>query len=228
VARGEILALLGTSGSGKTTLLKMVNRLIEPTAGAVSVLGRPARAWDPIALRRAIGYVIQDAGLLPHFSVLDNAGLVPRLTGRPRAECRGRAAEKLRLVGLDPDRFAAARPHQLSGGQRQRVGVARALAADPALVLMDEPFGALDPITRRQLQDDFRALQRRLGTTVVLVTHDIREAFRIADRLALLDQGRVVQVGTGAEVLDRPANAFVRAFLQETTSVGTAAQGSAP
>ncbi|MDR3639289.1 MAG: ATP-binding cassette domain-containing protein, partial [Isosphaeraceae bacterium] len=146
VARGELLALLGTSGSGKTTLLKTVNRLIEPTSGIVSVLGRRASEWDPIALRRAIGYVIQDVGLLPHFNVLDNVGLVPRLLGRPREDCRARARAKLALVGLDPERFSAVLPHQLSGGQRQRVGVARALAADPELVLMDEPFGALDPI----------------------------------------------------------------------------------
>lgn len=228
VARGEVLALLGTSGSGKTTLLKMVNRLTEPTAGTVRVLGRDAREWDPIALRRAIGYVIQDVGLLPHLSVLDNVGLVPRLTGRPRAECRERARAKLELVGLDPGRFAAALPHQLSGGQRQRVGVARALAADPALVLMDEPFGALDPITRRELQEEFRALQRRLGTTVVLVTHDVREAVRVADRLALLDQGRLVQVGTSADLLERPVDDFVRAFVDEISSVSSHSAGGFP
>jgi len=225
VAHGEVLALLGTSGSGKTTLLKTVNRLTEPTAGDVTVLGRATRDWDPIALRRAIGYVIQDVGLFPHFSVLDNVGLVPRLLGKPRDECRARARDHLELVGLDPARFASLSPQQLSGGQRQRVGVARALAADPPLVLMDEPFGALDPITRRELQDEFRALQTRLGTTVILVTHDIREACRIADRLAILDHGHLVQVGTSAELLERPANDFVRAFLQETGSVAAVAAG---
>jgi osmoprotectant transport system ATP-binding protein len=220
VRRGAVLALLGTSGSGKTTLLKTVNRLIEPTSGTVVVLGRPSESWDAIALRRAIGYVIQDVGLLPHMTIADNVGLVPRLQGRPRAECGARARDRLALVGLDPERFAALLPHQLSGGQRQRVGVARALAADPELVLMDEPFGALDPITRRDLQDEFRRLQQRLGTTVVLVTHDIREACRMADRIALLDQGQVVQEGTSRELLERPASDFVRQFLQETESVG--------
>jgi osmoprotectant transport system ATP-binding protein len=206
----------------------MVNRLTEPTAGEVVVLGRPTREWEPIALRRAIGYVIQDVGLLPHFNILENVALVPRLVGRQRAECREKAREKLALVGLDPGRFTALMPQQLSGGQRQRVGVARALASEPELVLMDEPFGALDPITRRELQDEFRTLQRRLGTTVVLVTHDVREAFRMADRLALLDEGRLVQVGTGAEFRAKPANDFVRAFLQETAAVDEGLTGGRP
>ena len=220
VTRGELLALLGTSGSGKTTLLKMVNRLVDPTAGTVVVAGRATADWDPIALRRATGYVIQEVGLLPHLSVLANVGLVPRLQGRPRAECTARARERLALVGLDPARFAALRPHQLSGGQRQRVGVARALAGDPTLILMDEPFGALDPITRRELQAEFRDLQRRLRTTVVLVTHDLREACRLGDRLALLDHGRLVQHGTPADFRDRPASPFVRDFFREADAVG--------
>ncbi len=151
VRRGECLAILGTSGSGKTTLLKTVNRLIEPTDGAVVVLGRSTSEWDPIALRRSTGYVIQEAGLMPHMDCLENVGLVLRLLGRPRSEWGAAAAERLELVGLDPERFGPMRPHQLSGGQRQRVGVARALASDPDLILMDEPFGALDPITRRGL-----------------------------------------------------------------------------
>ena len=215
VARGEILALLGTSGSGKTTLLKTVNRLIEPTGGTVLVDGKSAMDWDPIALRRATGYVIQEAGLMPHLDILANVGLVLKLIGRPRADREEVAREKLALVGLDAGRFARQFPHQLSGGQRQRVGVARALAADPGLILMDEPFGALDPIIRRDLQDEFRALQRRLGKTVILVTHDIREACRIADRIALMDRGRLVQQGTAAELRDHPASDFVRDFFRE-------------
>jgi len=213
VAPGEVLAVLGTSGSGKTTLLKTVNRLIDPSDGEVLVGGKATRHWDPIALRRSIGYVIQDAGLLPHLSILANVGIVPKLNGVNRKDRDARAAELLRLVGLDPATFASRKPRELSGGQRQRVGVARALAADPALVLMDEPFGALDPITRASLQDEFRSLQRRLGKTVILVTHDVREAFRMADRLAVMDRGRLVQVGTPAELAARPANEFVRAFL---------------
>lgn len=219
VAPGESLALLGTSGSGKTTLLKMVNRLIEPTAGEVAVRGVPTSRWDSIELRRSVGYVIQEVGLMPHLDILANVGLVLRLQGRPRAEREAVARGRLALVGLDPGRFARLRPHQLSGGQRQRVGVARALAADPDLILMDEPFGALDPITRRELQDEFRRLQLRLGKTVIFVTHDIREACRIADRLALVDGGRLIQSGTAADFIERPAGAFVRSFFQEAEAV---------
>ena len=219
VARGEVLAILGTSGSGKTTLLKAVNRLVEPTGGDVLVEGKSVADWDPIALRRATGYVIQEAGLMPHLDILANVGLVLKLNGRPRAERDAIAGEKLSLVGLEPNQFAGRFPHQLSGGQRQRVGVARALAADPGLILMDEPFGALDPIIRRDLQDEFRALQRRLSKTVVLVTHDIREACRIADRLALMDRGRLVQQGTAAELVEHPASDFVRDFFREAEAV---------
>ncbi len=215
VARGEVLAILGTSGSGKTTLLKLANRLIEPTSGRVFVGGKDAADWDAIALRRSTGYVIQEAGLLPHLNILANVALVPRLQGTPRVAREDAARKGLLQVGLDPGRFGDLFPHQLSGGQRQRVGVARALAADPDLILMDEPFGALDPITRRELQDEFRALQRRLGKTVVVVTHDIREACRIADRLALLDRGRLIQQGTPAEMVGAPATDFARAFFRE-------------
>ena len=215
VARGDCLAILGSSGSGKTTLLKMVNRLIEPTSGEVRVEGRPTRDWDPIALRRSIGYVIQEVGLMPHLSILANVGLVPKLQGRPRSDWEEAARSHLALVGLAPERFGRLRPHQLSGGQRQRVGVARALAADPNLILMDEPFGALDPITRRELQDEFRRLQTRLHKTVIVVTHDVREAIRIADRLALMSEGRLVQHGTAADFLERPATPFVRDFFRE-------------
>lgn len=219
VRRGEILAILGTSGSGKTTLLKMVNRLIEPTEGEVIVEGTATSSWDPIELRRSIGYVIQEGGLMPHLSIVDNVALVPRLKGMAAADARAEARKRLELVSLDPDRFADLLPHQVSGGQRQRVGVARALAAEPSMVLMDEPFGALDPITRREIQDEFRGLQRRLGKTVVLVTHDLREACRIADRLALMDHGRLVQHGPPHELLERPANAFVREFFRDAEAV---------
>jgi osmoprotectant transport system ATP-binding protein len=227
VAGGEVLAILGTSGSGKTTLLKMVNRLIEPTSGEVLVRGIPAMQWDPIELRRSMGYVIQDVGLMPHLDILANVGLVPRLTGQSRSVREDRARATLETVGLDPARFARLMPHQLSGGQRQRVGVARALAAGPDLILMDEPFGALDPITRRELQDEFRGLQSRLGTTVVFVTHDIREACRIADRLAIVDGGRLIQHGRASDLIERPANDFVRSFFRDAEAVTSLAPGGA-
>ena len=213
VEAGRILVLLGTSGSGKTTALKAINRLIEADAGEIVVFGREVRAWDPIDLRRRIGYVIQEVGLLPHLSVLDNVALVPRLLGWPVERRHARARELLDLVGLSADRFGEQAPAQLSGGQRQRVGVARALAADPPLLLMDEPFGALDPLTRRRLQDEFRELQARLGKTVVLVTHDVPEALRLAHEVAVMDGGRVAQRGTPAEVRQAPQPGFVRDFL---------------
>jgi osmoprotectant transport system ATP-binding protein len=227
VERGECLALLGTSGSGKTTLLKLVNRLIEPTSGEVRVRGKSTRDWDPIALRRSIGYVIQDVGLMPHMTVRQNVALPLKLLGTPRARRDAEAGARLELVGLDPGRFAGQMPHQLSGGQRQRVGVARALAGDPDLILMDEPFGALDPITRRELQDEFRRLRRRLEKTVIFVTHDLREACRVADRLVILDHGSVVQQGSPAEVLERPATDFVREFVRDAESVLDDAGGGA-
>jgi len=190
VEEGRVLILLGTSGSGKTTALKTVNRLVDTDAGRVTVLGRGVTDWDPIALRRGIGYVIQEAGLLPHMTIEQNVALVPLLLGWPDERRRARARELLTLVGLDPDRFAPLLPRQLSGGERQRVGLARALAADPPVLLMDEPFGALDPLTRRRLQDEFRELQGRLRKTVVLVTHDVPEALRLGDvLLGLLDPG---------------------------------------
>ena len=213
VPAGEVLVLLGTSGSGKTTALKTLNRLVRPDAGRIMVLGRDVEAWDPIALRRQVGYVIQEVGLLPHMSVGDNVGIVPRLLGWDPARREARTRELLGLVGLDPDRFGPAAPRQLSGGERQRAGLARALAADPPLLLMDEPFGALDPLTRRHLQEEFKALQRRLGKTVVLVTHDVPEALRLGDRVAVLHAGSVVQEGTAAEIRDRPRAGFVQDFL---------------
>ncbi len=219
VPRGEILALLGTSGSGKTTLLKMVNALIEPTSGQVVVRDRCTTVWNPIALRRSIGYVIQEGGLMPHLSVLDNVALAARVQGMAPRERGSLATERLELVGLDPARFGRLFPRQLSGGQRQRVGVARALAASSDLILMDEPFGALDPITRRELQDEFRHLQRRLKTTVVLVTHDLREACRLGDRLALMHEGGLVQSGPAAEFLENPSDGYVREFFRDAAAV---------
>jgi osmoprotectant transport system ATP-binding protein len=215
VVKGETLVLLGRSGAGKTTALKLINRLLEPTSGDVLVEGRSTRAWDPIALRRRTGYVIQETGLLPHFSVEQNVGLVPRLAGWSAARIQARVAEMLALVGLEPDVFARRYPRALSGGQRQRVGVARALAADPELLLMDEPFGALDPVTRVDLQAQFQALMRRLGKTVVFVTHDLREALFLGTRIALLAEGRLSGVYSPAEFLttsDPAAGAYVAAF----------------
>jgi osmoprotectant transport system ATP-binding protein len=213
VEEGRVLVLLGTSGSGKTTALKTVNRLIEPDAGRVTVLGRDVTAWDPIALRRSIGYVIQEAGLLPHMTVARNVALVPLLLGWPEERRAARVRELLTLVGLEPDRFAPLLPRELSGGERQRVGLARALAADPPLLLMDEPFGALDPLTRRRLQDEFKEVQGRLRKSVVLVTHDVPEALRLADEVAVMDGGRVLQRGAPREIRDAPQPGFVRDFV---------------
>jgi osmoprotectant transport system ATP-binding protein len=212
---GETLVLLGRSGSGKTTVLKLINRLLLPSAGQVLVEGRTTSGWDPIRLRRGIGYVIQEAGLFPHFTVAENIGLVPALEKWDAPRIAARVEELLRLVGLDPAKFAARRPRELSGGQRQRVGVARALAADPPILLMDEPFGALDPVTRAELQREFSALARRLGKTMVFVTHDLREALLLASRIALLEAGRIVAVGSPQEFLriDHPeVQAFAASF----------------
>jgi len=211
VERGETLVLLGRSGSGKTTTLRLINRLVEPSDGEVRVEGRSTRQWDPIRLRRRIGYVIQETGLLPHISVERNVGLVPELEGWQPERIRARAHELLALVGLDPEEFAGRRPHELSGGQRQRVGVARALAADPPLLLMDEPFGALDPVTRAGMQREFLQLKNDLGKTVVFVTHDVREALLLATRIALLAEGRLVALHTPEEFL-RDDHPEVRAF----------------
>lgn len=196
VAAGETLVLLGRSGSGKTTTLRLINRLIEPSAGEVVVEGKSTTSWDPILLRRGIGYVIQETGLLPHFSVGRNVGLVPELNGWERGRIDLRVAELLELVGLDPARFADRYPGELSGGQRQRVGVARALAADPPILLMDEPFGALDPLTRAEMQREFRSLARRLGKTIIFVTHDLAEAFALASRIGLFREGRLIELAT--------------------------------
>jgi osmoprotectant transport system ATP-binding protein len=215
VARGETLCLLGTSGCGKTTTLRMINRLVEPSAGRVCVEGQDVRDGDPIALRRRIGYVIQRGGLFPHMTVEKNVGLLCELEGWPAARVRARVSELLELVNLPADTFSPRYPAELSGGQRQRVGVARALALDPPIVLMDEPFGALDRITRAQLHVEFEALQARVGKAIVLVTHDLSEAFALGDRVALMHEGRIVQAGTEAELREHPAHDFVREFLRE-------------
>lgn len=201
IRRGETLVLLGRSGSGKTTTMKLINRLLTPTAGEVQVKGVSTMEWNPIQLRRQIGYVIQETGLFPHFTVERNVGLVPALQGWERNRIRNRVSELLHLVGLDPQKFAHRYPSELSGGQRQRVGVARALAADPPILLMDEPFGALDPITRLEIQREVRQLQQQLGKTVVFVTHDIQEAFILATRIGLMDEGRLAMLGTPSEFL---------------------------
>jgi osmoprotectant transport system ATP-binding protein len=196
VGAGETLVLLGRSGSGKTTTLKLINRLLEPTSGDVRIAGERARDVPPTRLRRRIGYVIQEVGLFPHFTVARNVGLVPRLAGWEPPRIAARVRELLAIVGLDPDTYATRHPHQLSGGQRQRVGVARALAADPPLLLLDEPFGALDPITRVELQREFQALKQRLGQAMVFVTHDVREGLMLATRIGLMQQGKLVFLGT--------------------------------
>jgi osmoprotectant transport system ATP-binding protein len=211
IPQGETLVLLGRSGSGKTTLLRLINGMLLPTKGEILVQDRSTAAWDPIRLRRGIGYVIQDAGLFPHFTVAENVGLVPSLDRWDRCRTAVRVGELLTLVGLDTNEFAGRRPRELSGGQRQRVGVARALAADPPILLMDEPFGALDPVTRAELQREFSALARRLGKTIVFVTHDLREALLLASRIVLLEAGRIVASASPQEFLhlDHPE---VRAF----------------
>ena len=196
VYESEILVLLGESGCGKTTTLKLINRLIEPTSGEVLVEGRSTAEWDPIELRRHIGYVLQEGGLFPHFTVAENVALVLRLLNWDEDKKRERTNEMLDLVGLKPDKFADRFPHELSGGQRQRVGVARALAADPQIVLLDEPFGALDAITRTNLQKEFARLVRDLGKTAVFVTHDLHEAMLLGSRIALMDKGQIVLLGT--------------------------------
>jgi osmoprotectant transport system ATP-binding protein len=189
---GEVVVLVGRSGAGKSTILKLVNRMALPRSGAVQVEGRDTRQWDVIRLRRRIGYVLQDVGLFPHMTVEENVGLLARLERWPADRMRKRTRELLELVGLPPDTFATRWPHELSGGQRQRVGVARALAIDPPILLMDEPFGALDPVTRVELQREFARIQRQLKTTVMLVTHDMAEAFALAQRIGVLDTGALV------------------------------------
>jgi osmoprotectant transport system ATP-binding protein len=192
INKGETIILLGESGCGKTTTLRLINRLIEPTDGKILIEGKTAQDWEVITLRRRIGYVLQEAGLFPHFTIAENVALVPDLEKWDENKKRARVAEMLKLVGLDPQKFAARFPHELSGGQRQRVGVARALAADPEILLLDEPFGALDPITRSNLQKEFAKLVKELGKTAIFVTHDLREAMILGSRIALMDKGKIV------------------------------------
>ena len=214
VQTGELTVLVGPSGCGKTTTLKMVNRLVDPTSGRIALDGEDIAKVDPVGLRRRIGYVIQSAGLFPHLRVADNVASVPRLLGWDKARTKARVAELLQLVGLDPDEFARRFPHELSGGQQQRVGVARALGGDPPVLLMDEPFGAVDPIARERLQGEFLQLQAQLKKTVIFVTHDIEEAVTLGDRIAVLRQGGVLQqYDTPAEVLGHPATPFVADFV---------------
>jgi osmoprotectant transport system ATP-binding protein len=202
VARSETLVLLGRSGAGKTTALKLINRLLEPTEGEVRVEGKSTLAWDPIALRRRIGYVIQETGLFPHYTVAENVALVPRLERWPPQRVETRVDELLSLVGLGPEDFRQRYPHELSGGQRQRVGLARALAVDPAILLMDEPFGALDPLTRAEIGAEFGRLKQRLGKTIVIVTHDIHEAVLLGTRIVLMDSGSLTGSFSPRKFLD--------------------------
>lgn len=212
IYEGETVVLLGESGCGKTTTLKMINRLIEPTKGDVSVRGRSTRDWDAIELRRGIGYVLQEAGLFPHFTIAENVSIVLRLLNWDAARRTRRVTEMLEMVGLEPARFAERFPHELSGGQRQRVGVARALAADPEIVLLDEPFGALDALTRTNLQKEFARLVRELGKTAVFVTHDLHEAMLLGSRIALMDKGRIVLLDE-PDAFRRSDIPLVRAYL---------------
>jgi osmoprotectant transport system ATP-binding protein len=213
VPEGTSCALIGPSGSGKTTTLRMVNRLIEPSGGALRIAGQDALRMDAVTLRRSIGYVIQEVGLFPHWSIAENVATVPKLLGWPAARIAARVDEVLALTGLDPARFASRRPHQLSGGERQRVGVARALAGDPPVLLMDEPFGAVDPVVRGRLQEEVLRLLKTLRKTVLIVTHDLDEAVRLGDAVAVLRDGRLAQHAPAADLLARPADAFVAEFL---------------
>ncbi len=220
VPTGTTLCLIGTSGCGKTTTMKLVNRLIEPTAGDVLLDGQSVRGRDVIALRRSIGYVLQRGGLFPHMTVARNVGLLCELEGWPAARVTERVRELLLLVNLPFDRFGERHPHELSGGQRQRVGVARALALDPPFLLMDEPFGALDPITRTELHVEFQRLQAQVNKTIIIVTHDMAEAFTLGTAVALMSQGRIVQHGTEDDFRRRPRDRFVTQFLESHLGAG--------
>lgn len=213
VEKGEFLVLIGPSGCGKTTTLKMVNRLIEPTSGDILVDGKNVREMDPVTLRRKIGYVIQQIGLFPNMTVEQNIDLVPRLLGWDAAKRKARVRELLEMLNMDPDIYANRYPNQLSGGQQQRIGVIRALAAEPPLILMDEPFGATDPIARELLQDELKSLQSRLHKTIIFVTHDMDEALKLADRIVIMKDGEIVQVATPEHLLRFPANDFVASFV---------------
>ncbi len=214
VQKGETMALIGESGSGKTTLLRLLNRLVEPSSGTILIQDRPAKTQDPITLRRRLGYVPQDGDLFPHWTIRHNVCLVPQLLGWTTDQQRDRLNTLLTLVNLDPAQVADRYPIELSGGQRQRVAVARALAADPAIVLLDEPFSALDPLTRHELQEQFLSLKTQLHKTMVLITHDISEAFRLGDRITVLKDGRIHQIGTSQALIDTPATPYVASLVQ--------------
>ncbi len=213
IKAGELVVLIGSSGCGKTTTMKMINRLIEPSSGQILIKGEDILKADPIELRRNIGYVIQEIGLFPHMTIAENIAVVPQLKKWSSDQIKKRIQELLELMGLDPDTTARKYPNELSGGQRQRIGVARALAVDPPIMLMDEPFGALDPISREQLQDEFLKLQATVKKTIVFVTHDMDEAIKLADRIVVLHEGRVIQCASPREILRNPANEFVRDFV---------------
>jgi osmoprotectant transport system ATP-binding protein len=228
VETGEVMALVGTSGAGKSTILKLVNRLLLPDVGDVHVENKNTRDWDPIRLRRSIGYVIQDVGLFPHLTVAQNVAIVPRLEQWEEPRTSARVRELLELIGLPFDTYAARWPDELSGGQRQRIGVARALAADPPVLLMDEPFGALDPVTRRQLQDEFRRIQSGLRKTVLLVTHDMAEAMTLADRIGVLDRGSLIWCGPALDIRacdDQRVRQFVEAVMVRPPVDGEGGRG---
>ncbi len=222
---GETLVLLGSSGSGKTTILKMINRIVEPSSGSILIEGENILEQDPIEVRRSIGYVIQEIGLFPHMNIEDNVSVVLKLKGQPEEERKKRANEVLELVGLNPEQFSSRYPDELSGGQQQRIGVARALAANPSLLLMDEPFSAVDAVTRELLQQELLKLKKQLDKTIVFVTHDIFEAFTLADRIAILHEGRLQQVGTKEEIISSPETEFVEKLLMKPKKQLSAFQG---
>jgi osmoprotectant transport system ATP-binding protein len=228
IEKGETMALLGPSGCGKTTTLRLLNRLLEPTAGRIFVGGDDIATVDPVRLRRRMGYVVQSGGLFPHMTIRRNVGLLCEIEGWAKPRLRARVDDLMRLVGLPPDDYRDRYPGELSGGQRQRVGVARALALDPEILLMDEPFGALDPITRTRLQQEFKALERLVAKTIVLVSHDLDEAFLLGDRVALLNESRLVQVGTPDDLRARPANDWVETFLGGRAASVADQPGAAP
>jgi osmoprotectant transport system ATP-binding protein len=214
VQEGEFIGLIGESGSGKTTTLKMINRLVESSGGSITFAGKDVQEWNPVELRRSIGYVFQGIGLFPHRSVEENVAAVPELLGWESDRIRERTTEVLELVGLPPEDFATRRPAELSGGQQQRVGVARALAAQPNIILMDEPFGALDPITRTVLQDEFKRIQEKFGLTVIMVTHDMTEALLMADTVAVMRDGKLLQTGSPRDLLNHPTHEYVREMVE--------------